>query len=312
MIGALVPGPAAAFVSSRLTAAFAAVGAASSAAAAAGGAAAASAIPGSSKPEQRAFMALEGAVSLLEPLMAGFPDAALQTGGAAAGPLEGALQALLQLPQATAGANPQQAPHRARALEAFGRLAATRPEAAGALLGALFSLLGSLMGPEALAAAASASQAQQGQVPAGSTRHGKEFLLLSRQRVCTAVLGVCASAGAALQPHLQPLANQLSTMQLEGTERGSLAEALVAVALSGGSQSAAEVMRWVLGPTATRWAAEPPSVSVASCSPPSWQLFHDVQIVDRRALPPLLRVTCSSLPASRAHLRKTERTTVAA
>ena len=218
------------------------------------------------------------------PAQVGLPDAALAPGGSAAAPLEAALSAMLALPQISA-AFPVAAIHRARSLEAFGRLAAGRPEAATALLSALFSMLPLLAEPSTSAGGVVLSQGAPVVTAPVAGGKGKENCALARQRVCTAVLGVCAAAGAALRPRLQELAERLGAMDLQGTERGALAEALVAVALAAGGGAGggavADVLRWLLGPIAARWAASPPGVSAAACVPVNWEVFHDLQMLDR-------------------------------
>lgn len=108
----------------------------------------------------------------------------------------------------------------------------------------------------------------------------------------------------ALNPHLEAFAGQIETMKasgrLSGAERGSLAEALLAVAGPSGPARVREVLEWLLSAVRNRWApggvvspevahllsvqtmaAGEASGGTQGLSSAHWELFHDVQLVDR-------------------------------
>ena len=230
---------------------------------------------------------LEGAVAFLEAAVSGASDAALAPTGAGAGAAHACLATLLAIPP---GRAPGVVLQLARGLEACGRIAASRPEAATAVLAALFAWLERLPG----GGSATAQQQQQpdSAIVAAVPRGSRDSATVARQRVCTAVLGVAATAGGALRPHLARLADTLGTLQLRGTERGTLAEALLTVAQappSGSSDgpSGPDVLGWLLAPVAARWEASPPPPAalqpqqLADAQGPHWPLFDDLQLLER-------------------------------
>jgi exportin-5 len=108
--------------------------------------------------------------------------------------------------------------------------------------------------------------------------------------------------------HLEAFANQVEGLrangQLSGVERGSLAEALLAVAGPSGPARVRDVLRWLLEPVRARWVPAPGAASgdiaaLASLaelakgetggsnggsqglSAAHWELFHDVQLAER-------------------------------
>ena len=105
--------------------------------------------------------------------------------------------------------------------------------------------------------------------------------------------------------HLQGFANQVESMRssgrLSGGERGALAEALLAVAGPSGPARVREVLRWLLESVHRRWVPAPGAVSpdldalasfgemakgeagggAAGLSARHWELFHDVQLMER-------------------------------
>lgn len=225
--------------------------------------------------------ALEGAVSFLEAALAGAHDTALAAGGPAAAAAERCLSALLAVP---GGRSPGVALQQARGLEACARVAASRQEAATQMLASLFGTL------EGLPGGGSAASPPSSLTVAAQPRGAREASAVARQRVCSAVLGVAAGAGAALRPHLAPLAEKLGALSLRGTERGTLAEALLTVsqAPAGGAGEAegargVDCLGWLLAPVAARWEAAPPQAQLQprALLQPSWQLFDDIQLLER-------------------------------
>ncbi len=108
----------------------------------------------------------------------------------------------------------------------------------------------------------------------------------------------------ALNPHLEAFASQIEAMKssgrLSGAERGSLAEALLAVAGPSGSVRVREVLEWLLASVRNRWmpggttspevahllaiptmAAGEASGGTQGLSSAHWELFHDVQLTER-------------------------------
>jgi exportin-5 len=108
----------------------------------------------------------------------------------------------------------------------------------------------------------------------------------------------------ALNPLLQDFAGQIETMsssgKLSGAERGSLAEALLAVAGPSGPVRVREVLEWLIAPVRQRWVpngALSPEVShllspqgmaageaaggTQGLSSAHWELFHDIQLTER-------------------------------
>jgi exportin-5 len=246
--------------------------------------------------------ALEGAIAFFEAAVAGAADNALQPSGPAAPAAEACLSTLLAIPR---GRAPGVVLQQSRGLEACARVVATRQEAATAVLAALFSLLDGLPG----GGGSSPDSAVVAVVPRGI----RDASTVARQRVCTSVLGVAATAGSALRPHLARLADTLGALQLRGTERGTLAEALLTVAQSGGSAGAAgsdgpsgpDVLGWLLAPVAARWEGAPPAAALQPATLASalcWPLFDDVQLLERCLRRVLLSATSCADPATREPL----------
>lgn len=108
----------------------------------------------------------------------------------------------------------------------------------------------------------------------------------------------------ALNSHLEAFASQIESMKstgrLSGAERGSLAEALLAVAGPSGPARVREVLEWLISSVRNRWApGGTPSQEVAhllaiptmamgdsaggtqGLSSAHWELFHDIQLTER-------------------------------
>jgi exportin-5 len=128
---------------------------------------------------------LEGVVSFIEPVVQALPLT-----GAAAASTTPALESMLTSLLAIDLKSPVAVSQLARLLEALGRAALVRSEAASALLNRLFALLGSLPVEDAGAPPVRAKAAML----AGRT------VQAARQRVCAAVLGVCAAAPNVREP----------------------------------------------------------------------------------------------------------------
>jgi len=132
--------------------------------------------------------ALEGAVSFVEPVMQAMPIAGSDVSANAevVAAVTPALEAMLSQLLAVDLTSPVAVSQLAKLLEALGRAALVRPDAATALLQRLFALLSRLPVEEASRVAPPIRV--KAALMAGRTAQA------ARQRVCAAVLGVCASA----------------------------------------------------------------------------------------------------------------------
>ena len=140
---------------------------------------------------------------------------------------------------------------------------------------------------------------------ATSSRARASILLLRTSYIVEAVLTIRAlDLTQALNPLLQDFAGQIETMsssgKLSGAERGSLAEALLAVAGPSGPVRVREVLEWLIAPVRQRWvpngalspevshllspqgmAAGEASGGTQGLSSAHWELFHDIQLTER-------------------------------
>ena len=153
---------------------------------------------GRSALDDAAGAAFEGATSFVEPVMQALPFGDAQGVQAHAGQTNNeknanpavvaaiapALDAMLSNALAAELASPVGVSQMSRLLEALSRTALARPEAGAAILNRLFEILGRLPADDAAAPPARAKAA----LMAGRTAQA------ARQRVCAAVLGVCAAA----------------------------------------------------------------------------------------------------------------------
>ena len=125
--------------------------------------------------------ALEGCVSFVEPAMHAVPLTSNPVVANAAAPaLEGMLTRML----AVEFTSPVAVSQMSRLLESMGRTALVRPDAGAALLHRLFAILAGLPTDDVKSPPARAKAAMM----AGRTSQA------ARQRVCAAILGVCAAA----------------------------------------------------------------------------------------------------------------------
>jgi len=124
----------------------------------------------------------------------------------------------------------------------------------------------------------------------------------------------------ALNPLLQDFAGQIETMsvggKLSGAERGSLAEALLAVAGPSGPMRVREVLEWLIAPVRQRWVPNgvlspevahllsPPVMAAGEAaggmqglSSAHWEFFHDIQLTERCLRRSLGDAEASRVPA---------------
>ena len=126
--------------------------------------------------------ALEGCVSFVEPAMAAMPLSSATP--AAAAPVAPALEGMLTRMLSVEFSSPVAVSQMSRLLESMGRTALVRPDAGTALLHRLFAILSGLPTDDVKSPPARAKAA----MTAGRTSQA------ARQRVCAAILGVCAAA----------------------------------------------------------------------------------------------------------------------
>ena len=126
--------------------------------------------------------ALEGCVSFVEPAMAAMPLSSANPAAAAA--VAPALEGMLTRMLAVEFSSPVAVSQMSRLLESMGRTALVRPDAGTALLHRLFAILSGLPTDDVKSPPARAKAA----MTAGRTSQA------ARQRVCAAILGVCAAA----------------------------------------------------------------------------------------------------------------------
>ena len=126
--------------------------------------------------------ALEGCVSFVEPAMAAMPLSSANPAAAAA--VAPALEGMLTRMLAVEFSSPVAVSQMSRLLESMGRTALVRPDAGTALLHRLFAILSGLPADDVKSPPARAKAA----MTAGRTSQA------ARQRVCAAILGVCAAA----------------------------------------------------------------------------------------------------------------------
>ena len=138
--------------------------------------------------------AFEGAVSFVEPVMQALPLGGENLDVAAAQAVAPALETMLTQVLAVDLKTPVGVSQMSRLLEALGRAALVRPEAGTATLHRLFEILAALPDVDVGAPPARAKAAMM----AGRTTQA------ARQRICAAVLGVCASAPEVSDPSPDP------------------------------------------------------------------------------------------------------------
>lgn len=138
--------------------------------------------------------AFEGAVSFVEPVMQALPLGGENLDVAAAQAVAPALETMLTQVLAVDLKTPVGVSQMSRLLEALGRAALVRPEAGTATLHRLFEILAALPDVDVGAPPARAKAAMM----AGRTTQA------ARQRICAAVLGVCASAPEVSDPLPDP------------------------------------------------------------------------------------------------------------
>ena len=134
--------------------------------------------------------AFEGAVSFVEPVMQALPLGGENLDVAVAQAVAPALETMLTQVLAVDLKTPVGVSQMSRLLEALGRAALVRPEAGTATLHRLFEILAGLPDVDVGAPPARAKAAMM----AGRTSQA------ARQRICAAVLGVCASAPKVSDP----------------------------------------------------------------------------------------------------------------